>query len=237
MAALLPVFTGNCSFNPICHFFLFCGTLFVYNLDRHKISPQDRINTPDRINWLNKYPIINRYFCLAGGAGAVLCLMIAYQERVIALAGIILFLSLLYFPIKKIPGLKSLIIAVVWSVTVLAMPIVWDGKDLIFTHPLLMLLMTLAFVNSLIFDMRDTQGDRLAGIHTLPVKFGLSRCRLLIYCCCLAGIFLAVVYQYQGFAAAFLLLAYTAGKSINFKKEIMTELALLLPMIFAMNQT
>ena len=76
--------------------------------------------------------------------------------------------------LKTIPIVKNLIVASTWSFipTVISYYYVTDD------HQLLLFIFSFIFIklmiNSILFDLRDVEGDRTAGVKTLPVLLGVN---------------------------------------------------------------
>jgi 4-hydroxybenzoate polyprenyltransferase len=66
--------------------------------------------------------------------------------------------------LKDIPLIKNLVIALAWDMfCALITGVTW---------PMIILISVLSFVNSALYDIRDVEGDRIAGVRTLAVVLG-----------------------------------------------------------------
>jgi 4-hydroxybenzoate polyprenyltransferase len=80
---------------------------------------------------------------------------------------------------KEITAVKNLAIALCWTSSISIAPFMFSDKkiDIDYSFSLLYIsLFILVFINSLFGDIRDRDGDKLAGVRTIPVVFGNSTC-------------------------------------------------------------
>ncbi|HEX4086512.1 MAG TPA: UbiA family prenyltransferase [Chthoniobacteraceae bacterium] len=170
------------------------GALVVYNLDRLKRDPSDSLNTPERVEL---HGMLRRWsWLLAVGGSAVLVLwpLLMGNAALLGLTCLALAVSLSYsFPLmgprlKEVPVLKTLFAPMVVLVAVLAPPVLF--QRLAIGAPLLLAAgwaWTLLLFNMLLCDLRDIEGDRLAGIKSLPVLLGEGGTRALLWALIAAG--------------------------------------------------
>jgi 4-hydroxybenzoate polyprenyltransferase len=135
-------------------------TWAIYALDRSSNSPEDEINSPERVA-LRSWPI-KKMAALSYLAALLLAL-----DPVILVPGIA---ALAYLKLKPIFLIKNLVIGLAWAVSVVGL----NGWSwLVFAFMFLSV-----FINSVICDIRDIEGDRRFGVCTLPVLFGDVNTRL-----------------------------------------------------------
>ena len=80
-----------------------------------------------------------------------------------------------YRRLKDITGVKSLVVALIWGVQTAGLPAYDAGLSLLDPAVLAVILygsMSM-FVNTVYFDIGDMKGDRLEGVVTLPLHWGL----------------------------------------------------------------
>ena len=189
---LVPVLSGS-AIDYKCHLFIFLSTCFIYNFDHSRISAADQINSPERSKWFIRNSRLVKSlngFCVL--AALILILSSPVQSQMFAFS--LLPVCLLYSlneRIKHIPGMKSLIISMVWSSTCILLPALWYQEEFPFLAALLCAIA--AFINTLFFDLRDYRGDKLTGQKSLPVYLGLKKTRNLIRILCLILISVAVI--------------------------------------------
>ncbi len=111
---------------------------------------------------------------------------------ILALSAFPLCVGLLYsfLGLKKVVIVKNLSVGVAWGSTALLTGAFYNN----FSLPVWLLFAFFAielFVNTIIFDVKDIQGDRTHGIITLPVTLGIRRTRRICYA--LNGVALALL--------------------------------------------
>ncbi len=94
---------------------------------------------------------------------------IAYSKNIFSAVGI---------PrLKDIFLVKSLIVASSWAVCAAFLPVIYLSGNFIklgFVFPFFFIKM---FINTVLFDVRDVEGDALNGVRTIPVVIGIKRTR------------------------------------------------------------
>ena len=92
--------------------------------------------------------------------------------------------------LRDIPASKDIFIPAGWALVLVGLPCIASGElrpaDLLAAG----FVYLAVFAASVMLDMRDVEGDRLAGVETLPVLLGKKRAQ---YAVALAAIFLAVL--------------------------------------------
>ncbi len=153
-----------------------------YSYDRmHDLSEEsDLINAPERTNWLRANYTFMVYLC----AMSVVISLIAMLLRpsaifpIISTIGLAFAYSLPILPdgksLKKIPGVKTALIVFLWVILTFLIPMTVSGVHWncrIIGGILYESLMIASIAN--LNDIRDTRGDRLAGVPTISVIFGV----------------------------------------------------------------
>ncbi|HON82277.1 MAG TPA: UbiA family prenyltransferase [Methanoregulaceae archaeon] len=179
------------SFNPAVFVLGMLITYSVYNLNRKTDESEDAINHSKRYGFTKKYERL--LFSTAIGA-YILALAISwlYGPAVVVISAIPLISGVVYsapvfprgFPyrrLKEIPVAKSLIVAVAWALPPTLLPVYIAGAfpDTI-TLAAILFFFSLVFINTVLFDMRDVEGDRLTGVRTIPVCIGIAATTLLL---------------------------------------------------------
>ncbi len=101
--------------------------------------------------------------------------------------------------LKDITLVKNLVVAGLWGAFMVLMPVLYSERPLDGSHSLLFLgggFFVAAFCNTLFADVLDLPGDSIAGIPTLPVKFGVRFCHGVIALTALAWV-LIVAYAFM----------------------------------------
>ena len=173
-------------FNPIVFVLGMLITFSVYNLNRKTDESEDAINHSKRYEFTKKYEKV--LFSTAIGA-YVLALVLSwlYGPTVVLIAAIPLISGLVYstpifprkFPyrrLKEIPVAKSLLVAVAWALPPALLPVYIAGAlPGTITLAVILFFFSLVFINTVLFDMRDVEGDRITGVRTIPVCIGIAR--------------------------------------------------------------
>lgn len=172
---------------------VFLATLFLYNLD--SLLPYKTAQTSllsERKTWLLAHRKFLKAIVLVSGlVAAGIFLKLLPQIPLVFIIPIFL-ISVLYslpvfkgrngwFPLRDIPFLKVFLIAGVWAALTVWLPLLIAGKPISFTAEGLLILRRFLFIFALtlLFDIRDTEKDRLAGTRTFPVQFGTVFTRML----------------------------------------------------------
>jgi 4-hydroxybenzoate polyprenyltransferase len=171
-------------FNPIVFVLGMLITYSVYNLNRKTDESEDAINHSKRYAFTKKYEKL--LFSTAIGA-YILALVLSwlYGPAVVLISAIPLISGLVYstpifprgFPyrrLKEIPVAKSLLVAVAWALPPALLPVYIAGAlPGMITLAAVLFFFSLVFINTVLFDMRDVEGDRLTGVRTIPVCIGI----------------------------------------------------------------
>ncbi len=176
--------------------FLFCATLFCYSVLRiiklKGILPE---NYSHQMRWVNSHLKFITLLLLFSFVGITVFFffLTLFQQLLILGAGIIsLGYNLPLFnrriTLRKIPFLKSILIAGVWAFVTYVIPL--SEKELIFNRPEFLLRFFFFYVISIPFDIRDLKYDD-ASMKTLPQLVGKSGAVflswiLLITCYCIS---------------------------------------------------
>jgi 4-hydroxybenzoate polyprenyltransferase len=166
-------------------------TYSIYNLNRKTDESEDAINHAHRYAFTKK----NEKILYLSGIGAYLLAFVLsgfYGISVILVSSIPLFTGLIYsMPIlpkgfrcrrlKEIPVVKSLLVAIAWALPPALLPVYVSGAspDLV-TLAVILFFFSLVFINTVLFDIRDLEGDRAAGVSTIPVLLGIPRTKTLL---------------------------------------------------------
>ncbi len=105
--------------------------------------------------------------------------------------------------LRQIAGVKIFLIAGVWSLSVVAVPLVESGIELASSQIVLLMLRSfvLVFVLALVADIRDEVSDRKNSLHTFATYLGLKTARYL--CFALLFVELLLMYSYAWNKAVF----------------------------------
>ena len=178
--------------NLSCLIFIFFSTIFIYNLERLKPSPADKSNSPERSSWIrdNKNTLTNINLVLI--IACLYLLFSSYSAALLTTAATLLGLSLCYSgKLKNIPAMKNIMVASIWTVTVSIFPIIWISESIPkFNTNYAFICFGCAFINTIMFDMRDVTGDKESGIKSIPVILKPKPCYLI---CLITGIAVTIL--------------------------------------------
>jgi 4-hydroxy-3-methylbut-2-enyl diphosphate reductase len=96
--------------------------------------------------------------------------------------------------VKEIPGSKDLFVALAWStVTVLLPSLAAQGEVKILPVVYVFIFcFIMVFIRSLVYDLKDLEGDRIVGKETFPLIMGLKAANKLVLLCFMALAVIAV---------------------------------------------
>lgn len=164
-------------------------TIFsTYGLNKLTDINEDAINNPKRADTIKK---IGVFFKFSVAISFILSLILGFLESIMTLPVILLplFLGMLYsvklnsnLPrLKDITGVKNITVALSWSVGTTFLPVIYLSEKEILSIILIFYLFFLkSFINSIIFDIRDIEGDRESNIRTIPVFLGKDKTKRLL---------------------------------------------------------
>lgn len=178
-------------FDPVAATILMLVVFAVYNLNRKTDEDEDAINHAERYAFTKEYETV--LFRSAIGAYVIALCLAAFQgfdsllvTTIPLVAGIVYSVPL--FPpgfgfrrLKEVPLMKSLVVAFSWAAPPALLPACHAGlpagaatciAGIFFFFPV--------FINTVVFDIRDVEGDLASGIKTLPTILGPQRTLLLL---------------------------------------------------------
>lgn len=179
------------AFSPAAALIVMLGTYCIYNLNRKTDEAEDMMNHHERYSFTKRYGSFLYYSSIAGYIAAIGLGLFYGPEAVFLtlfplLAGI--FYSLPIFPkkfgfsrMKEIPVFKSLIVAVSWAVPPAFLPVYIASMNPCFqTYIITLFFFILVFTSTVVFDIRDMEGDAVSGVRTIPVIIGKEKTVLLL---------------------------------------------------------
>lgn len=205
--------------------FLFFATLTIYNFSILVEKPKDPKNSPyRRVRWIFSHYRLNISITIISVLSLIpLFFLLSFSSKLLVIfLGLIAFgYSLPLFSIgekrfglRNIPGLKLFIIALVWSVSTVTLPILEINEshlfDIDFNDLVLLTAKRFLFVAAITvpFDIRDLFQDKRYELKTIPTLLGEKKaylfCQFLLVC----YLILLVVFN-NGFNADFLALTLT----------------------------
>ena len=145
---------------------LLCGILAAYSLDRL----QDGAGIAERHGVL-----IALRWGAAIGVGGAAALLVLLPLRTAMLVPVLGAVVLAYSRLKAFPLLKTVLVPVVWTWSLIALPFQdgsWIGWHA-WTAPIAIPLTCLIASGCLLCDLKDVEGDREASVASLPVLMGV----------------------------------------------------------------
>ncbi|MDN7023726.1 hypothetical protein FGU65_02245 [Methanoculleus sp. FWC-SCC1] len=208
------------AFDPAAAAVMVLVTFSIYNLNRKTDESEDAINHAERYAFTKKY---GKVLFASAIAAYILALLLAVFQGLdsllvaaIPLIGGVAY-SIPFFPtrsglirLKEIPVMKSLIVAVAWAVPPALLPICHAGLHADLSTAIVgIFYFSLVFINTVVFDMRDVEGDAATGVRTIPVILGMRRTKiaLTVLNVCLGAAFVYGGLAVMGLPATLLLIA------------------------------
>ncbi len=162
-------------------FLAFSETFFVYNLNRQTDIKEDRINKPNRITFIEKY---GRLFFYISIILYLLALIIAFLRNfntfIFVLLPIIISIFYSIFRLKRFLIIKNLLVGFAWGTLPLVVGSYFNRLDIAILIFYIFFSIEF-FINTVIFDIKDTRGDNLNKIRTLPNVIGLKYTKYFMY--------------------------------------------------------
>lgn len=173
--------------------FLICAIVFlisfsVYSLDKIADLDKDVINMPQRRSFIYG----RKRLVLASSLAAYLLAVLLTLFRMPAALLIVLipvianaFYGTKLLPgiprLKDIPVMKNVVVALTWALITTLMPALNAGHLATFNVALVGYFMFVkTFVDTVLYDMRDVEGDRLNGVRTIPAMLGRGKTTALL---------------------------------------------------------
>ena len=186
-AQMVSVFSSllyKVEIKPIILLISFFLTLFVYNMNKITDTIEDTINQPEII--LRG----KRFYLLSSFTALLLCMILSLMVGVSALIVVLtpLLASVAYSiklsdstpKLKEIVGIKSIVVAVSWGLTGALLPACVQMIEPLKIVLIFFFISVQLFINTILCDIRDIEGDRVSGLRTIPIVLGLSKTRSLL---------------------------------------------------------
>ncbi|MDY6865241.1 MAG: UbiA family prenyltransferase [Halobacteriota archaeon] len=173
---------------PVSNFILatFFVTFSIYSLNRITDKEEDAINMPERSAYIKDNELLVLILIIFSyGFAIVLGLWISILSMPILLVP--LFSGIVYsvkifsgVRLKDIPVVKSIIVSLCWAIGAAFLPPIDSGKSFIFISSVFYFFFLKSFINTVLFDVRDVEGDSKNGTRTIPILIGIPKTRLLL---------------------------------------------------------
>ena len=156
-----------------------------YNLNRLTDLEEDSINAPERANYTKKnYTRV--LLTVVGTSGAALlfasfCDLSAVFVIFLAICvGCLYSVRIFSFRLKDVVVVKNVTIAGTSVICAALLPSAVHFSNYIAVALVAYFVFLKVFINTVLFDVRDVEGDRLAGAKTIPVSLGREKTRTLL---------------------------------------------------------
>lgn len=194
---------------------LFCATLFLYNFSMFLAKPKQPEKSPfRRVRWIfANYRFMTTITLIAVISIIPLAFFLSPASQVL-----LFFLGIIAvaynlplftmndkkFGLRNIPGLKLFLIALIWSLSCVLLPIIETGMPILASDTIVLIAKRFLFIAAITvpFDIRDLYQDRSHDLRTIPVMLGEKKAY--IFCQFLLLIYIS------------LLLLFTKNMDANF---------------------
>ncbi len=163
----------------------FCLAFSVYNLNKVSDLKEDLINQPDRAQFVKKYRDYIVFACLESVNIAVILAFFTNPAAILVIlfpfyVGLFYSMGVRRVRIKNLKVLKNIMIAGAVTVGAALLPLAVHVSI-----PFVVLLVAYwfflkVFIDSVVLDVRDIEGDQKAGVRTIPASLGRNKTRNLL---------------------------------------------------------
>ena len=154
-----------------------------YTLDRTVNCIEDEINRTEESNANKFFPYFLSCMCL------MWAILILIQNRIFPLIALFpIIMGFMYtkgfkigdysIKLKQGMGIKNFFVAFTWALTIIFLIYPAENLSLFL---IFILFFIKSFINTVIFDFKDIEGDSQAGLKTIPVYFGELKAKLLLH--------------------------------------------------------
>lgn len=199
---------------------IFCATLLDYNFHRFKaVNNKPEAFRTEKLKWASAHLTYLKIALIASFTVLVIFLFLVNTKILFVLVPLAI-LSIMYsfsfsgkqkanFRALQIPGMKTILIAFVWSMATVFIPISQEDSSFGFLNVVLLFAerFTFIFAIAIPFDIRDMKSDALDSLRTIPIQFGERNSLLISNIALLLSLCIASVH-YVTFNMIFILPAY-----------------------------
>lgn len=185
-------------------------TFTVYSLDKLSSIKEDSICMKERAGFIERHKKILTYVTVAS---YIIAIYLSFSNSLALFAvlfpqfiGIIYSIKISNFRLKDITGVKNIVVALSWAVVGTFLPLENNRRNLIQILLIFYLFFTKLFINTVLFDVRDIEGDGANGVITVPVLLGIEKTRILLLILNSTLIFWLIFSYIQGFFQKYLLI-------------------------------
>ena len=192
ICAVALTFTNQLTVGTEIHFdhncwFIFASTIFTYTYLKVTSSSQNVYHTTHR-DWAAEHVQLSRNILLVSLIATV-CFFFLLDRNVkitvVILAAVTGFYGFIQIPFTKpkiklrdLGLLKTIFVAIVWSVTTVIVPLQNDAIEPQMMVFLLLRRFLFILALTMVFEIKDQEGDKENGLKTLPTAIGISNTKL-----------------------------------------------------------
>lgn len=190
---IFDFFGPNFSYIPLLIIFLI--TFSIYNFNRKTDLKEDKINHPERVDFIRKH---EKILFVSSVLSYALALSLSLLKNVGTFLVSILPLVIMslysirwapesvrkrlkFSRLKEIPIIKNTVVSMTWAAMIFVLIFYLSLPMTIAVWVAFFLLFLRIFINTVMFDVRDTIGDKIFNIKTLPAAFGLKKTKYILY--------------------------------------------------------
>lgn len=159
----------------------------IYQWNRLYDLDEDLINSPVRAKLTILYKVAFKYLCPVGTVLVIILALHTGSTHAVIILITVVFLGFLYSTpfvsitqkrLKNLTVVKNLTSALGWTLLVVFYPAIHAGIPIGVDHWISSFMMFAAvWMVELIWDVRDQEGDAMAGVQTIPVLMGVDASR------------------------------------------------------------
>lgn len=155
-------------------------TFTVYAFDKVSNIKEDSINLPERAGFIYKHRRIITGTIAASYITAFFLSILKSPYAVLVVhfplfIGLIYSIKILNIRLKDITGLKNIVVALSWAVVGTFFPVAVSSGNFYQILGIFYYIFIKYIINTILFDVRDIDGDRTNGVTTIPVFIGLKK--------------------------------------------------------------
>ena len=154
-------------------------TYSVYSLNRLTDLEEDASNLPERVDFIKPKKNIILFLSLFSYLIALIFGGLKNKNTIPIflipfIMGLIYSIKISSFRLKDLFLAKNLTVSLSWALSAALLPHVFGG-DIGATSMIFIFLFIKCFVNTVVFDVRDIEGDRKVRANTIPVVVGIEK--------------------------------------------------------------
>ncbi|MFC1787393.1 UbiA family prenyltransferase [Halobacteriota archaeon] len=157
----------------------------IYNINKLTDLEEDSVNVPERAGFIEK----NKHFVVGTTiASFIVALYLSFLQNPFSIfvilfpffMGIIYSIKISNFRLKDITGIKNIVVALSWAVLGAFLPLAVFFRGYLLVLLIFYFFFIKCFINTVVFDVRDIEGDIKSGVRTIPAFFGRNKSKNLL---------------------------------------------------------